>query len=130
MSYPLLRRWFRFRLSTVLILTAIAAWGMSTRPSIRCGSMHEVTTWDGLGVNGLRIGILFDYMDRMIDEDAEQSDDILAYAEFDIRDEMRLYWLALLPRKAIWPGLALAAFLAWKAAWAVVQRRRRKSAVA
>jgi len=26
------RRWFRFRLSTVLILTAIAAWGMALQP--------------------------------------------------------------------------------------------------
>ncbi|MGD9647489.1 MAG: hypothetical protein AB7U73_17375 [Pirellulales bacterium] len=26
------RRWFRFKLSTVLILTAIAAWGMACRP--------------------------------------------------------------------------------------------------
>jgi hypothetical protein len=26
------RRWFRFRLSTVLILTAIVAWGMACRP--------------------------------------------------------------------------------------------------
>jgi hypothetical protein len=119
------RRWFRFRLSTVLILTAIVAWGMATHPSIRCGAVQAVT-WDGDEVNGVRVAILFDYMNRMIDEDAEPSDDILAYAEFDIHDEARFYWLALMPRKAIWPALALAAFLAWKAAWGVVESRRRK----
>lgn len=32
MNEPSKRRWLRFRLSTVLILTAILAWGMATRP--------------------------------------------------------------------------------------------------
>ena len=34
------RRWFRFRISTVLILTAILAWGMATRPNIDYGSQN------------------------------------------------------------------------------------------
>jgi len=32
------------------------------------------------------------------------------------------------PEKMRWPALALVAFLAWKAAWVVVESRRRRSA--
>jgi hypothetical protein len=34
------RRWFRFRISTVLILTAIAAWGMAIRPGVNIQYDH------------------------------------------------------------------------------------------
>ena len=81
------RRWFRFRLSTVLILTAILAWAMSCWPwlipvytfYIRPKIGHGETTW-------------------------------------------------VVNRPLLWPALALAAFLAWKAAWAVVEHRRHQSA--
>lgn len=34
------RRWFRFRLSTVLILTAIVAWGMAAGPWMYTEEIH------------------------------------------------------------------------------------------
>jgi hypothetical protein len=80
------RRWFRFRLSTVLILTAIAAWGMA------CPLFETVTIFQRrqMIVSGTPI--------RRLSE------------------------------PGILPIAALAAFLAWKAAWAVFERRRRQPA--
>ncbi len=75
------RRWFRFRLSTVLILTAIVAWGMARWPLL-------------------------------------EEDYYLMLRAIPYPGPSRPF-----PLKG--PLLALAAFLAWKAAWAVVERRRR-----
>ena len=36
----------------------------------------------------------------------------------------------VLPKPLLWPALALAAFLTWKAAWAAVERRRRQPGLA
>jgi len=87
MDEKLKRGWFRFRLSTVLILTAILACGMAI---------------------GFTVTIFI--------------------------AEPPAYWMprryARLNPKLIGPALALAAFLAWKAAWVVVERRRRLSAAA
>ena len=99
------RRWFRFRLSTVLILTAIAAWGMACWPWVLT-TERLVYPWGG-GVN-----------------------------DFIPPD----YWYGrelppLTPKKVHsinwqlgWPSLALIVFIIGKAAWAVVERRRRLSA--
>ena len=85
------RRWFRFRLSTVLILTAIAAWGMALRP--------------------LFVSVKPGYKGHFVAVPAGP------------------YFTAVVPNPNLkWPALALAAFLAWKAAWAVAERRRRRSA--
>lgn len=80
------KRWFRFRLSTVLILTAIAAWAMA------CPLFETVTVFQRrqMIVSGTPI--------------------------------RRLSELGILPI------VALAAFLAWKATWAIIERRRRGSA--
>lgn len=58
-------RWFRFRLSTVLILTAIVAWGMVTRPSIRCGGDQLFTSNRG---NGLSLGVEADSLSQLIED--------------------------------------------------------------
>jgi hypothetical protein len=76
------RRWFQFKLSTVLILTAIAAWGMAIPPLVVTGYSGTLTHLDEVRSVNPTLG---------------------------------------------WPALALAAFLAWKAAWAVVERRRSKT---
>jgi hypothetical protein len=100
------RRWFRFRLSTVLILTAIAAGGMATRP-------YLLTS------------------ERFI----RQADTAMPGPSwFPVAGSMGVtLWTvevrSLNPR-LLWPALALFAFLAWKAACAVVASRRGKSATA
>jgi len=106
------RRWFRFRLSTVLILTAILAWGMACRP--RIGINCENLT------RKFSVGYSFD--------------------DFDARDSLLAINLVIYTTggfiafsiyvgpvaELAWPALALAAFLAWKAAWAVVERGHRR----
>jgi hypothetical protein len=37
-------------------------------------------------------------------------------------------WAVRFNTRIFWPALALAAFFTWKAAWAVVERRRRRAA--
>jgi hypothetical protein len=105
MDEPPTRRWFRFRLSTVLILTAIVAWGMACRPYIETGTtgawlnsgdpLPPGARSDGIVVRRDRVHVL---VDRQSLNPALQ-----------------------------WPLTTLVAFLAWKAAWAVAERRRHKS---
>jgi hypothetical protein len=101
------RRWFRFRLSTVLILTAIVAWTMATPRELWIAADHtdelrRIPSW--LVVSK-------------------------AYVEQPPGSAIvcREYAVVLNPN-LFWPLGAIAAFLAWKAAWAVVERRRRASA--
>lgn len=99
------RRWFRFRLSTVLILTAILAWAMATRPFFVL-----VATENGRYV-------VFD----------PHSSATLKEGRSLYPDTTPMVYDWINPRLK-WPALAFAAFLAWKAAWAVVERRRRQCA--
>jgi hypothetical protein len=81
-------RWFQFRLSTVLILTAIVAWGMALPAYVpRPQKMSDI--WP-----------------------------IPKGRPIELQ----------LNRDLVWPAVALAAFLLSKVAWAVVERRRMKSA--
>jgi hypothetical protein len=116
------RRWFRFRLSTVLILTAIAAWGMSCRPWIK------FDTAGGLiapSVPYVPWNVRLD-----IDGVPDQLDSHTMTIEVTYGSPRRVRWwqAGYGPTRIVWPCLALAAFLAWKTAWAVVERRRRQSA--
>ncbi|MBX9790320.1 MAG: hypothetical protein K2Y37_15490 [Pirellulales bacterium] len=81
------RRWFRFRLSTLLILTAIAAWAMAT-PRFVPGPAKLSELWP------IPTG-------RPVEQ--------------------------RLNHQLAWPAFALAAFLAWKGASTVVERRRGSS---
>jgi hypothetical protein len=107
---PLLRR-FRFRLTTVLILTAILAWGMATRPFfltrdeliVAPNAPHEVPSrFNARLLRSWKIAGTQFY--------------VLRYFDFN-------------PSLG-WPTSALALFLVWKAAWAVADRRRRQPATA
>jgi hypothetical protein len=104
------RRWFRFRLSTVLILTAITAWGMARRPDQLFHFSRATHGYVGLPATAAappHIGDLFPDRGR-------------TYYRID---------KTALIRRLAYPAIALAAFLAWKAAWAMVEastpRRRR-----
>jgi hypothetical protein len=88
------RRWLRFRLSTVLILTAILAWGMACRPYI----VH-----------------------RQYKGDAPDIPWVVRYAVSKTPNlpPPEVYWLTVtLPNADLrWPALTLAAFIGWKTAW-------------
>jgi hypothetical protein len=97
------RRWFRFRLSTVLILTAIAAWGMACRPWY---------PW-------MRPTVVI--ANEVGWEVCEPPPQLQPW-------QSPQYWaVRRINRQLLWPALALAAFLFWKAAWVVVERRRRRA---
>ena len=108
------RRWFRFRLSTVLILTAIVAWGMACRPHIGLEYWTNPLT--------SRTHVV-----GYIPEDRDGSWRFEASSWNVSTSRGLIVHVGPNPQLA-WPTLALAAFLAWKAAWAVVERRRRRSA--
>jgi hypothetical protein len=115
------RRWFRFRLSTVLILTAIVAWAMATRPiwnhrfaegrSLKYRGVYHPDLPKGAqmvrrSTHSFRPaftppGLTVDVCDWQVDEKR-------------------------LNQRLIWPAIAFAAFLAWKAAWTIGPRLIRR----
>ena len=101
------RRWLQFRLSTWFVLVAVLGWAMTCRPYYK--DFHDVVVEHEGGSGILSFGFN--------DEDPYHTA-LLAtlHAQVGLNPELR------------WPTLALAAFLAWKAAWAVAERRRRQSA--
>ncbi|MGE0536735.1 MAG: hypothetical protein AB7O68_17320 [Pirellulales bacterium] len=95
-------RWFQVRISTLLILTAIVAWGMVTWPhEFQCYSDLE-SSWADERYFSISFGATFGSP--------------LRFQQVHI-----VFGIA-----AVWPALALATFLSWKAAWAVIARRRAK----
>ena len=96
------RPWFRFRLSTILVLTAIAAWAMACRPYLITTTEHVVKS--RLQLSGYQ---------PIPGEEMP----VAGYIGFD---EAR----TIINSELLWPALAFAAFLAWKVGWAVVARRR------
>ena len=115
MADPPKRRWFRFKLSTVLILTAIAAWAMACRPDP--GLVYYDTASGREFVAG--------HFPNDFGDDGYWTFSIVSSKSTAVR-HLQVF-LGPNPELA-YPTLALVAFLAWKAAWAVVERRRRTSA--
>jgi uncharacterized membrane protein len=108
---PIPPRWLRFRLSTILILTAIAAWVMALRPWIQVGfgdvNRLQSFGWrDGSADSAFQIAILGI---RTLGPNSTTSG---AVAEFGPNPEL------------LWPALALFAFVTWKAGWAIAAWRR------
>jgi len=93
------KRWLRFRLSTVLILTAIVAWGMAVGPWT---TLYSRVMW-GPDMQSHPGTIIVDGEVRVV-------------KGYEFNPAFGLAALALL------------AFLAWKVASPVVERRRRRSA--
>ena len=108
------RRWFRFRLSTVLILTAIVAAAMAAWPWVTI----ERTTITSNGSHGPACYGSAPVLPRFryVGGETTRTSVSWHYAREHFNPELA------------YPALALAAFLAWKAAWAVVERRRIKAA--
>jgi hypothetical protein len=95
-------RWFQFRLSTWFVLVAILGWAMACRPLIV--STFEVADTKPVG----RVGAI--------------------PLVVNLHQTMWTVHHDELNPGLKWPILALAAFVAWKAGWAVQHRRRKSTA--
>ena len=103
------RRWFQFRLSSWFVLVAILAWAMLRWPDM---------DWD-------EYWILLPIPNTA----GPQPEEYRKAFVFEVL-ELRCYcWTYSWPNPvAKWPALALAAFVGWKAAALVLNRRRSTSA--
>jgi hypothetical protein len=104
------RRWFRFRLSTVLILTAIVAWGMACRP-------YTIRLWhDNLHGTRLYFGPLPAWILDVSDALDRNAIPGLVFWLDKNHDGLKSPY-GLNPRLRR-PTAALLTVLAWKSAWA------------
>lgn len=101
-------RWFQWRLSTWLVLVAIAAWAMATRPVVHLEH----------GANG--------------NEDRFALQIFAGFLAPTSTSGIKAGWCLTvdIPKQSVWPVLALLAFLAWKLAWRVAERRRERGKLA
>ena len=121
------RRWFQFRLSTWFVLVAILGWAMTCRPYV----ITHRTSWT-VPIRYEVIGPEFKLSrDRTTKLAPSVHSDWQGFkVEYVHADGATAYYSG--SRRSMnyqfaWPLLALAAFLAWKVAWAIgprlVQRR-------
>ena len=94
------RRWFQFRLSTWFVLVGILAWAMMCRPWTLPARIVE-----GSDVQGLTVEV--------------------RPGDFEMAGQFRME-VPMNPALR-YPALALAALVGWRAAWAIVERRRKRS---
>jgi len=113
-SQGIKRRWFRFRLSTVLILTAILAWAMAQWPVFDTVIVYSANEF------GERFNSQFFWWYYRLFTRIEGVSSGSAAAPILVVTYPHL--------SCIYPVVALCAFLIWKAAWAVFEHRRRRSA--
>jgi hypothetical protein len=98
------RRWFRFRLSTVLIVTAIVAWGMACWPWLRPqGVAHSFPVEIPVSEGWTDIG---------------PGPNIAGPTRTWFREQSPIN------PSLIGPALALLSLVGWKAGWALRERRR------
>jgi len=110
------RRWYQFRLSTILVLVAILAWAMACRPywtadTLRRSTPEEHLAWHAQQSPGqiARVRQKLSQMGRL-----GPTDKFRVY--FSVRGGVN-------PRLA-WPITALAVFLTWK--WIAAKWKRRR----
>jgi len=116
------RRWFRFRLSTVLILTAIVAWAMACRPSVDWGYLENTVEFDPTKAADLYIAL--DDDPKRPGDSVVDFDNVCFGFSLSGPSGWNQRWISIAPKSLVYPAISLAAFLAWKAAWAVIERRR------
>jgi hypothetical protein len=112
------RRWFQFSLSTLLILTAIAAWVMAIRPyTVRKTELIFTPHGESPRVISTFAGCYGD----------PDSDEWLQAGAKIPQPSPGSYEIATsnFPnRRLAWPALALVCFVAWKSGRAIVERHR------
>jgi hypothetical protein len=114
------RRWFQFRLSTWFVLVAILGWAMTCWPIlVRERRVVSAAEWNAAS-------------GKMPKENLEREvkyHELLAARRQNHPVTWHYFVVESRPNaRLLYPALALAAFLVWKAAWAMVARRRRRSA--
>jgi hypothetical protein len=126
------RRWFRFRLSTVLILTAITAWGMACRPWIDWH--HErtpIVQWRDLFPQAsLWAGISWNDHGPISSDDRSRNPNNLSLniqATFGEPRIMHSYQIKIGPTRVLWPIVPGIVLLTWQRFRAMVEHRRRQS---
>lgn len=111
------RRWYQFRLSTILVLVGILAWAMARRPWINWGG-------NGIEPDMAVPGLACQFYVHRTGVTAW----LCIYNEVPGARHLDAYgwWLNIGPTELIWPILALVAFLTWKLGWAIAARRKRR----
>jgi hypothetical protein len=106
------RRWFQFRLSTWFVLVAILGWAMTVWPYFD------------------EFAALVELIKATVHPSTGGIDQPYHIPYWGLSQFLWFWKLKLSVEELEGPALALAAFLAWKAAWAVGPRlvRRRRSA--
>lgn len=98
------RRWYQFKLSTWFVLAGITAWVMALKPFF---SSESLTAGQLTDRNGLYVNIGMENLENV------------PYLLFRIGPAPELAG----------PVIALLAFVGWKSAWLIVERRRKRSEV-
>ena len=116
------RRWFRFRLSTWFVLVAILAWAMTCWPIlVRERRVVSAAEWNAA-------------TGKMSEENLEREvkyHELLAARRQNHAVTFHHFFVETrLNARLLYPAFALAAFLAWKAAWVMVERQRRRHSAA
>lgn len=103
------RRWFCFKLSTILILTAILARAMACRSTLCVMYSFEQGDMNVIGTPAMVLDELWSIAFSVMSGDGPEG--FGTAIQLGPNPEL------------LWPALALSAFLAWKSAWAVVECR-------
>lgn len=110
------RRWYQFKLSTILVLVGIAAWAMACGPWVS----KSLESW---GTFGNSVGGKVEWGSTDLRFVTPNEDDSLRLHLFAQRDGLGYHLeLSIGPQEIIWPILALAVFITWKLGWAIVAR--------
>lgn len=105
----------RFKLSTILVLTAIVAWAMSMRPRMGYGAISMWHPFPRAGFGG----------DFYL-EPAWDAGITLRFFHIEGANSLQAYgrYVVFGPNRLLWPTLLLIIFLAGKWAWSHIERRR------
>jgi len=114
------RRWYQFRLSTILVLVAILAWGMALRPwlAFELQDFFPMGNQAGAGLSASWHG------EGGPNATYEEGLIVWLYAFGGSARSANGLLIMAGPNNVAWPILALATFLAWK--WIAARRKRRR----
>ncbi len=118
LAYVPFRRWFKFSLSTWIVLLAFASWVLSLRPSLDYGHLGQAAHGPS---GGASIGYLVDYVPGTQWYAAPVADNLCFDFTIFINPIAHVYWITITPRSLAWPALALSTFFTGKVLWVVLQ---------
>lgn len=122
--YPARRwRWPRFKLSTILVLVAIAAWAMSRHPWLK----HESQRYPTFDAPSLGSSLFWRA------DAGPDGEDIFVWSKFmqiGTPQVLLQTHYTVNAEPVVWPGITLVAFLTWKLVWLIAARRKRRREMA